>query len=152
MKRLKYFEDLEKVKNCPPCDYKESKIIVFRWVHCEFNENDFVPLNKIKNPPPRMLDDSELMCKGFGLSVFNSLENAFERYKKLYKTKRNVTDSDFISEKGDSVAELNISIADGIIGDLNEKGHLTFHIYENVNLSEKVLNIVNIFKNGNFTR
>ncbi len=153
-RKLKYHELLCRFTNCPPDIYKDIDIDSFRWVFKDNLLKSFIPLNLIKEPPQRMLDETDNLCKGYGLSFFNSFENCYGRYKSFYKKKRNLSHLDFISEKGNSIAELNLDENEGIYGDLNTlNGHYTFHEFEEINLSEKIVNIVEIFDgNGNFNR
>jgi hypothetical protein len=124
----------------------------FRWIDANDPINSFTPMHLIKTPPPRMLDDFDLMCKGHGLSLFDTLEHGIARYKKLYKNKRGVSHQTFIEEKGDAVATLKLDAEDGVAGDLNlENGHFTFHEYEETDLSNQIVHITTLFdKNGNF--
>ncbi len=151
-KRLKYKEYLGKFPNCPPKSYNSFAISLFRWIRASCLENSFIPLNLLKEPPARLLDNTDKMCKGYGLSMFSSHELAYKKYKGLYKKKRGVSHEDYIAEKGDAIAELSISEHDGIYGDLNEKsGHCTFHEYENTVLANSIVNIDKIFDdNGIF--
>jgi hypothetical protein len=56
-----------------------------------------------------MLDDTDLMCKGFGLSLFETYYKAVARYTALYNRKRGLSHEDFILEKGDAIAELEMT-------------------------------------------
>ena len=151
--KFKYQEYLEKFPNCPPKSYESMNKVGFRWVCKDNLESSFYPLNLINVPPPRVQDNTDLMCKGYGLSLFDTLENAIDRFKALYQKKRNVSHEDFLKDKGDSIAYVNLGeIGTGIYGDLNiQSGHFTFHEYSGIDLSEKVVNITNIFdSHGDF--
>jgi hypothetical protein len=154
MRNLKYQENLDKFPNCPPNHYSELSKNAFRWVFRRRISDSFIPLNKIKEPPQRMLDDTDLMCKGFGLSLFETYHKAFARYTALYNRKRGLSHKDFILEKGDAIAELEMTENEGIFGDVNkDNGHFTFHEFEAIDLTKNVLNIEDIFeKNGEFRR
>lgn len=146
MRKFKYQKHLATFKNCPPEAYWEVNTPSFRWVQEQNISASFIPLNLLKEPPPRMLDDSDKMCMGYGLSMFNSFQNALDRYKKLYKKKRSISHEDFLSEKGDSIAELSLNNNDGVYGDLNNNnGHFTFHEYEDCNLDSKISILEKIF-------
>lgn len=101
-----------------------------------------------------MLDDTDLMCEGFGLSFFDTYAHAFARYEALYKRKRGLSHEASIVEKGDSIAELEMIENEGIFGDVNgENGHFTFHEFEETDLTIKILTIEDIFeKNGELNR
>jgi hypothetical protein len=153
-KELKYAVHLDKLPNCPPITYKERYTNAFRWVFKDNLSDSFMPLNLLKEPPQRMLDDTDLLCKGFGLSLFDTFVYSEDRYKALYKRKRNVSHEEFIVEKGNAIAELMMKGTDGKFGDWNEtNGHFTFHEFESTNLTKNVLKIEDIFdNNGNFKR
>lgn len=150
-KELKYKELLAKFPNCPPEEYKEIKKEAFRWIHEIEHENDFKPLHLIKDPPQKMLDDSDLMCIGHGLSLFDSFINANNKYKDLYTNKRKNKRIDFVNDVGNNIAKLAIDYSDGIANHPNNTGHFTFHEYNNVTLKEKIQSFFYIFdSDGNF--
>jgi hypothetical protein len=153
-KELKYAIHLRELPNCPPNTYKELEANAFRWVFQDRLSDSFTPLNLLKEPPQRLLDDTDLFCKGFGLSLFDTFQNSEERYKELYKRKRGVSHEEFITEKGDAIAELAMTGMQGKFGDWNKKnGHFTFHEYKTTDLTKHVLNMDDIFdKNGSFKR
>jgi hypothetical protein len=154
IKKLKYEQYLHEFPNCPPIQYTELEENAFRWVFKQNLSDSFIPLNRIKEPPQRMLDDSDLMCKGLGLSFFDTHAHAIARYEALYKRKRGLSHEAFILEKGDGIAELEMTKNEGIFGDRNnENGHFTFHEFEEIDLAKKVLYIKDIFQeNGEFKR
>ena len=153
-KKFKYQEYIDSCTNCPPDYYTEKKQDAFRWIFKNNISGSFTPMNLIKEPPARMLDDSDLMCKGHGLSLFDTFENGRSRFEKLYATRRGVLHEDFINEKGDSIARLQMNGSEGVCGDFNSSnGHFTFHEYERTDLSLKIVNITEIFdENGKFKR
>ena len=146
-RKLKYQKYLDEFPSCPPIHYKTLAKNAFRWVfHNQLSES-FIPLNSIKEPPQRILDESDLMCKGFGLSFFDTYAHACLRYEALYKRKRGLSHQDFIIEKGDSIAELEMTEKEGIFGDINEgNGHFTFHEFENIDLIKNVLVIEDLLE------
>jgi len=151
---FKYSDLLRQYSNCPPDDYKELSKLAFRWVHNHAqHENDFKPLNLIKTPPPRMLDDSDKMCMGYGLSWFNTCEEAIKKYETLYHKLRAKQKINFQEEKGDTIAQIHLDVRDGKGSDPNNEGHFTFHEYVETNLSTKIVNFTAIFdEHGNFRR
>lgn len=146
-KKLKYQAYLEKFPNCPPDNFVPVNRDGFRWVHEDVNENDFIPLNALKVPPQRLLDHSDLMCMGYGLSLFDTLEKAQVRYRNLYIRKNELMKSIFIEDVGDHVAHLSINEEDGIADEPNDIGHFTFHEFAEVGLQKKVLSLHPIFEN-----
>lgn len=152
--KFKFQSYLNLFPNCPPSSYKNIDIKCFRWVFKDNLSDSFIPMNIIKEPPPRMLDDTDLMCKGYGLSLFNTFENGLSRFETLYKRKRGISHDDFVNEKGNAIALLEMIENEGVYGDLNAgNGHFTLHEYEGTDLSLKIVNITEIFdENGNFKR
>jgi hypothetical protein len=150
-KKLKYQELLAEFPNCPPSQFEEVKRVAFRWVHKPIISTDFQPLNIIKEPPQRMLEDSDKMCMGYGLSVFDTFENSVERYKAIFKKIRKHQKEQFKEDKGDCVASLILSKADGIADNPNKHGYFTFYEYLDIDLEESVEQSFEIFKdNGEF--
>ena len=151
-RKLKYQEYLDRFQNCPPDFYRDIDRNAFRWVFQENLSASFKPMNLVKEPPQRMLDDSDLMCKGYGLSLFDTLENGQARFKALYKKKRGLSHQEFIEDKGNAVAELEMTGDEGVYGDLNtHNGHFTFHEYEATDLAIKIIHLSEIFnKNEDF--
>lgn len=150
-KKLKYLVFLSLYPSFSTENYQEVEKDAFRWVHNPFSEEDFLPLNQIKTPPQRMLDESDNLHLGYGLSMFDSFENSFERYKKLYKKRRGNLKPLFIADKGDCIANLRLSKNDGIADEPNNLGHFTFYEYEGVNLEKSITDVICIFKeDGNF--
>lgn len=145
-KKLKYQSYLENFPNCPPDNFRPVDRDAFRWVHKEIIENDFLPLNLIKEPPQRKLDDSDYMCLGFGLSLFDSLRNAKDRFLGLYYSFKTTSRTIFLEDKGDHIAFLKITKDDGIADLPNHDGHFTFYVFENVSLADKILSLHPIFE------
>jgi hypothetical protein len=143
-KKLKYQELLSQFPNCPPDNYTEIEMEAFRWVHSVEHENDYKPINLINDPPQRLLDETDKMCMGYGLSLFDSFENAYARFKELYCKQRDHLKPVFISDKGDCIATLKLVYPDGLgnCPDVRNHGHFTFHEYENVNIRNKVKKII----------
>jgi hypothetical protein len=79
-------------------------------VHNPLIENDFLPLNKISNPTPRILDDSNKMCMGYGLSMFDTKENASLKYRKLFKKTRELNKDKFKIDKGTYGSIVNLGV------------------------------------------
>lgn len=153
-KELKYAVHLNKFPDCPPISYKEIHTNAFRWVFKDSLSDSFTPINLFKEPPERVQDNTDLLCKGYGLSLFDTFEHSEKRYKALYNRKRRLSHDEFIEGKGSAIAELIIHETDGKFGDWDEtSGHFTFHAYETTNLTNNVLEMADIFdENGNFKR
>ncbi|MCK5719175.1 MAG: hypothetical protein KAH84_04400 [Thiomargarita sp.] len=151
-KKFKYQEYLKKYQNCPPEYYQEINMVAYRWVHNTIHKNDFMPINLINDPPPRMLDETDKMCMGYGLSLFNTSLNAISKYKSIYSKKRKHLKIKFIEDVGNAVAKIEIK-KDGVGNKPNLKnfGHFTFHEYENRNLANRIVYKTKILfdKNGN---
>lgn len=152
-KKLKYLLYLEGFNDCPPSLFKEVDVNAYRWTRNPVSSNDFIPLNISSSPPPRMLDQSDKMCMGYGLSMFNTLENALDKYKKEFLKRRQHLRKQFIQDKGDFVAMLNLSKTDGQADEPKQDnfGHFTFHEYYHAELEKKVVHLYCIFTdNGEF--
>lgn len=153
-KKLKYLLYLDKFKDCPTSAFKEVDRVAYRWTRSSVTSNDFIPINIIRKPPPRMLDDSDKMCMAYGLSMFDTLKNSIYKYQKEYKKLRQHQREQFIQDKGGFVAMVKLSKNDGLADEPNPNnfGHFTFHEYYQTNLKNKVSKLHNIFlDNGEFS-
>ncbi len=148
IKKLKYQRFLEQFPNCPSEEFTEVEKDAYRWVHHPIEAVDFLPVNIISEPPPRMLNDSDKMCMGYGLSMFDTFENALAKYKKIFRRMRLHQKQHFKEDKGTYVALLELNKDDGIADTPKEKnyGHFTFHEYEDANLQENMKDLFEIFK------
>jgi len=120
----------------------------FRWIHRSPNENqNFVPVLLMN--PQRRLDSSDERCLGYGLSFFDSLENAFNKHQKICRK------PSLRKLLGEYIAEIALSEQDGVSSqpDAKNYGHFTFHACEETNLTEKIVTIVELFDEyGNYSR
>lgn len=147
-KKLKYKALLETFPNCPSDDFQEVDIKAFRWTKEPVTSKDFVPINILNEPPQRLLDDSDKMCLAYGLSFFDSMENAYSKYIIEYKKRRQHQRLQFLEDRGTFISTIILSTSDGIADIPNNAnyGHFTFHQYEGVNLEELVKNTQQIFR------
>jgi hypothetical protein len=138
---FKYNTFLSEILNCPSDNFSQTEKIAFRWVHKNIDDSDFTPINLIKEPPQRILDDSDLHCMGFGLSFFDTKENAKGKFLSIFNRLREPLKIGFIAEKGNFIAEIILEKTDGVADNpvITNYGHFTFHEYENVELKNKVL-------------
>ncbi len=152
-KKLKYLQYLKNFEKCPSADFIEVEREAYRWTNNPVSANDFIPVNIMSEPPPRMLDDSDKMCMAYGLSMFNSLINSLKKYEKEYKKRRQHQREQFIQDKGNHILQIKLTKNDGIADEPNEDkfGHFTFYEYSHISLEHKNSSSHNIFKdNGEF--
>jgi len=100
-----------------------------------------MPINLIKEPPQRILDDSDLNCTGFGLSLFDSEANALGKLLSLFHRLRHHLRQGFLSEKGDAIAEIQLNENSGVASAPvpQNYGHFTLHEAEGSNLMSLVV-------------
>lgn len=146
VKTFKYEEFLKRFPQCPPSDCKEKNTTVYRWTHNPVESEDFIPLNIIGTPPVRMLDETDKMCMGYGLSMFDTLENSIRRYRSIFNGMRPRKKEDFKLEKGTFISRITVKEKDGCSTLPNKTGHLTFFEYKDVSLKTQVLEIIDIFE------
>lgn len=130
----KYAEYINAIEDCPPTDYQNRTVTVFRWVHEEMDHpNNFLPVALIN---PRRVNataiDLQEKCALYGLSMFDSMNNARKRYRAL--TAQNPR---FPKTVGEYVAEGKLLQTDGVISSANQQGHLTLYEYEGIDLKTK---------------
>ena len=96
--------------------------------------NDFLAVAMIN---PRRVNEPAIdlsnKCKGFGLSFYDSRQNAQKQYRARIAAHRRLVES-----IGEYVAEGKLAKSDGVISPVDKRnGHLTFHEYAGVELQEK---------------
>ncbi|NDV58317.1 hypothetical protein [Bacteroides sp. 519] len=150
-KKLKYQEYLSHYPDFDWEGFTEIRKNGYRWVHSPLKETNFLPLNLISDPPARLLDETDKLCLGYGLSIFDSFENSFKRYKALYNKFRSHQKEMFLEDKGDSIATLRLEEKDGIGNEPNKQGHFTFYEYHDVELEDNITDVLCIIdQDGNF--
>lgn len=147
--KLKYAEYLDKYANCPPRTCNTYNKSLFRWLNEADNHPDnFKPILLID--PSRTFPNDDIYCSGYALSMFDTEEGAFNKYKKLVGDKVKLG-----KRLGTIIGEIAIAPIDGVgtIPELDNYEHLDFYEFEGVDLSRKITNFVEIFdKNGEYKR
>lgn len=135
----KYQQDYDNLKNpCPPSDYTAQEIVpVFRWIFKPIHEpENFLP--QYHKKPKRFLNKDDLQkCKALGLSFFNNLEGAVERFNEL----KSILGGNVYSTLGTDIAEGKIEKSDGVNGPIERLGHFTHHPSETAQY-EKIFQII----------
>ncbi|MDB9309075.1 hypothetical protein PN471_10570 [Aphanizomenon sp. CS-733/32] len=131
--RYKYLDDIKDITDCPPTSCTNKNMTAFRFVFELNTENDwknFLPSKKIS--PQRTLRNDKVKCSGYGLSFFDSENNA----KMFYETMRERNDN-IHKSIGTHLAKVSIDQNDGVVTEINNRGHFDLHEYENTNWSHK---------------
>lgn len=146
-KKFKYQQYLDKYKNCPPKDFVERDFPCVRWVHKEPSELNFKPLPLIRSVAPRILDDNDIACKSYSLSLFKDLDSARIAYKRrCNNSHREDFLAKFKNDVGENAAQLHIDKNDGVADrPHNITGHISFYEYTDCKLLEKIAGIFDIF-------
>jgi hypothetical protein len=141
MSQFKYenyfrFHDLT---NCPPKTYLALNLTAYRYVF-EYleDERNFKPVYLLDENYPKRLNSTQdlaLRCKGFGLSLYQDKNGAINNYKRWIAK----TNGKFAEIVGSLVATIQLLESGGVCSDIeNDDSHFTFHVYETVNLIEKI--------------
>jgi hypothetical protein len=132
MQEFEYQENISQITNCPPSNYEEVNLISYRWIYEQLtNPKNFVP-RYFSRPPKYNWKDDEEKCKDLAISLFDTCENAVNRFKFFFKT----MDIKAYQYLGSKVAECIIKPTDGLSGvcDKDKYGHYNFHPYKGSNL------------------
>jgi hypothetical protein len=125
----KYHHHIKSLANCPPSICTSKNIEAFRFVFSDINaERNFLP-TYIISPVRRNSASNEGACAGYGLSFFNTLDNARRKYLSIIRSHKN-----FSKNVGDCVAQGLLREEDGVMTDINEDGHFTLHEFEGTEL------------------
>jgi len=153
---FKYANEIEKLDiiGCPPmhqCSLPNLKI-VYRWVFSELtHKNNFIPVLAI-NPKrinaPKFIENKD-KCKGFALSMHDSLENSINHHQNMSKKIPN-----FSKSVGDKIVKLERNLVDGFCDMPSkndfDKGH--FNFFESANCTNWITKIsekpIHLPKNG----
>ncbi len=133
--RYKYLDDIKDITDCPPTRCTKKNMTAFRFVFEPNTENEwknFLPPKKISPQRPLGNDNDKVKCAGYGLSFFDSENNAKMHYETMSKTRHNVHKS-----IGTHLAKVSIDQNDGVVTEINNRGHFDLHEYENTNWSHK---------------
>lgn len=140
---FKYHAEIESIPDCPPADYKSQKLRAFRFVFGDSNhQNNFHPVLVIKpkRKNNRRFRRNSAKCQGYGLSLFNSLENAQKKYLDLIDSYPTIHQT-----IGTHIAEGVIEESDGVVSEVNRDGHLTLHESESADLTSKFALVMEVY-------
>lgn len=141
--RFKYQKYLDKLPNCPPTNYESEEIVGFRFVFKDpRHKNNFLPVLIIKPNRINSFND-EGKCKGYGLSLYDSLENAKASYSYLQKRFKNINRT-----IGTHIAEGLIDKEDGVVSEVGSNGHFTLHESENSEIKSAFNIAIKVHKDG----
>jgi hypothetical protein len=132
---FKYQNELEKLTIvCPPLDYIARNRVAFRWFFDDLkDDNNFKPVY-FKNPKrfnDKLEDD---ICLSMGLSFFEALENAENRF---FKLKKRLGEEAF-KILGTQIVEVTITEKEGVNNVADVNGHFTHHPSIEFKYSKKI--------------
>lgn len=131
--RFKYHIFVHDLTDCPPSHAYAQDLTAFRFVFNQIDDQrNFVPVYILK-PKRRLARDPHYKtCSGYGLSLFDSLENACKRYADLVESVPN-----FPQTVGTHIAKGQSNKSDGVVTEPNADGHLTLYEFEHIDLQVK---------------
>lgn len=122
-KILKYSDQISLIQFCPPIACKKTTITGYRFVFDDAEPApSFTPVGLLNPGQIEGLDEKK-KCSSFGLSFFNSANNAEEHFNRLQKR------IPLIHKKlGGNLAEVNITPKHGLVSEpIKDTGHFTVH-------------------------
>lgn len=131
--KLKYEDEIKKL-NYNFDGFSEQERIAYRWVHSDINDKrNFVPR------PLLMSNYSIKDATDWGISLFNTEENAEKKLKDFLKVKPNI-----YKALGSCIAEGNLKKTHGVCDKPVSSGHFNLIEYKEVNLIPdfKIIKIV----------
>jgi len=144
----KYRDFIQGLPNCPPRQAQSQNLEAFRFVFTEINdERNFAPAFIRKPSRRNEATDPAITCNGYGLSMFDTLDNARKQYCAYLNSYPN-----FHKIAGTHIAKGQISKDDGVVTDKNGEGHFTLYEFEKANLSQKFSIVVQVYLDGNAKR
>lgn len=143
---LKYqwlINKLEVSETCPYNNCIGKDIFAYRWTYDDIEHlENFLPKDILDNKrtPPRINDKAsdDYKCSCCGLSMYITLESAISNFTTLPLRIRKLLGYT-------NIAEGYLEKNEGLIGEVNEKGHFDFFEYINIDLPQK-FKIVSTFE------
>ncbi len=139
LKYQSYFEKL--IAPCPPSNYTLNKREAFRWIFDSVADKENFKPAYFKNPKRFNDKSDEEMCMAMGLSFFDTLENAENRFLKL----KNRLGQEAYKILGTQIGSGLLQEEDGVNSKSDGNGHFTHHISEQFKHS-KIITIVKDLK------
>lgn len=131
--RFKYYTYVHDLTDCPPSHAYAQDLTAFRFVFNQIEDRrNFAPVYILKPKRRHASDPHYKTCSGYGLSLYNSLDNACRRYADLVESVPS-----FPQTVGTHIAAGQIGKDDGVVTEPNTDGHLTLYEFEHTNLGLK---------------
>lgn len=133
--RFKYEDFIRGLSiQCPPNGSLPQKCRSFRWVQEEIGlEVNFQPyLIKYGGRPKGWRNNPRLLCSGYAVSLYTTLENAVNRFDELREDTKNI-----YQRLGTHVAQGDLDENDGVMTKPDQKGHFDLHEFETAKLNAK---------------
>lgn len=124
----KYENEISKIATCPPDGFVEDNREAYRFVKSNDMRNSFLPAALISSG--RTFKDNE-KCLAYGISLFDTFENAKRRKDALKKRHKNIE-----KKIGEEIAKGEIKPEHGKCSSINTAGHFTLFENEGVVLQE----------------
>ncbi len=122
--QFKYQSDFENLAVvCPPNNYSTVSMAAYRWVFNDIRHLDNFTPQYYRNPKRFLTSGDVEKCKALSLSLFVSLESAQARFEALQE----VLGAKAYRTLGNQIASGLLTEEDGVQGDLDQKGHFSFH-------------------------
>lgn len=137
---FKYESEIFVIDNCPDKECRERARDGYRWIHSEASHEDFLPIVLLSGVTRRPIDstDMEVQCISWGLSFFDSAEEAKTKFSQIISRYPPRKRSSYIAQKGDWIALIQLVPRHGKSSLSNKEGHFTLFEYESVDLLEDI--------------
>ncbi|MFT3843365.1 MAG: hypothetical protein QM723_40660 [Myxococcaceae bacterium] len=123
---FKHAAKIAKVASCPPANASSADRTAYRYVGSKVDATCFRPV--AEENPARKFAGVAAQCCGWGLSLWDSIEQARTRYKALIEGHQK------LKEKWSNVARVEIKAGDGVHTPSDKHGHFTFFEYATTDL------------------
>jgi len=142
--RFKYHTYIHDLTDCPPTHAYAQEIEVFRFVFKQIDDQrNFAPVYILKPKRRHPKDPHHKTCSGYGLSLFNTLENACSRYADLLESIPS-----FPQTVGTHIAKGQVNNDNGVATEPNSDGHLTLYEFEHTNLHVRFQIVHQVYYDG----
>ncbi len=132
---FKYQSFIESIPECPPTKRVSGTFPAYRFVYADINNpQNFLP-PCVKKPNRQNVKGDAARCGGFGLSFYDTLENARASYAEL----KGRMSSNIYKAIGTHIARGQICEDDGVITEKTSTGHFELHEYAHADFSRRFI-------------
>lgn len=124
---FKYDDEMRRIPHCPPDELVREERAAYRFVRDEVGESSFLPVAKLD---PSRLHREPDNCALYGISLYDSLENANRKLKYVLTLSKNIR-----KRIGEQIASGKVDENSGAHTVPAKNGHFTLYEYSDSSIT-----------------